>query len=248
LTSNRFFISQANIRSPYIFLEGEEHHHLSHVSRIKPKEKVWLFDGQGRSFLARVEEIEKGKTKLFILERREGEEAKGNITLAQAIIKSKSMEFVIQKSAELGITSFIPVITSRSIVKIEGKVEIKLERWQKIAREAVKQCRSSWVPFILPPHPLKKLIKETEAERKFLLSENRGKYLKEILLKSWESRKEKFPSSILILIGPEGGWTEEEEEYILNNGFEAVSLGKSILRTETAALCSLALISHFWNL
>ncbi|NOR53697.1 MAG: RsmE family RNA methyltransferase, partial [Candidatus Aminicenantes bacterium] len=80
--------------------------------------------------------------------------------------------------------------------------------------------------------------------------ENKGKYLKEILIQSSgsEIQKEELPFSVLVLVGPEGGWEEEEEEYILNNGFEAVNLGSQILRAETAAFCSLALISHFWNI
>lgn len=83
---------------------------------------------------------------------------------------------------------------------------------------------------------------------KLLLSENRGKYFREILTRTGKPFKESPPPSIMILIGPEGGWTREEEEFILENGFEAVSLGKNILRTETAAICALALISHFWIL
>jgi len=248
LTSNCFFFNRIDLQSPYIFLEGEEHHHLSHVSRIKPKEKVWLFDGQGKSYLAIVEEIRKEKTKLFIIEEKIRKKAKTKITLAQALIKLKNMEFIIQKSTELGVTTFLPVTTNRSMVKIEGKIENRLKRWKKIAREAVKQCRSSWIPYISLPFSLEELIKKKEAERKFLLCENRGEYLRDILLKNVKSQRKKSPSSVLILVGPEGGWTKEEEEYILSHGFEAISLGKNILRAETAALCSLALISHFWNL
>ena len=242
MTSNRFYISQVDTQSPYVFLEGEEHHHLSRVSRIQPQEEIWLFDGSGRSYLARVEEVEKEKTKLFILEEKGREKINTEIILAQSLVKSKNMEFIIQKSAELGIARFIPLMTSRSVVKIEEKIERKLGRWERIAREAVKQSGNPGVPCISPPMDLKKLIKESKTTLKLLLSENRGKYFREIL-----ARKSP-PSSIMILIGPEGGWTREEEEYILDNGFETVSLGKNILRTETAAICALALISHFWNL
>lgn len=248
MTSNRFYISQVNPQSPYVFLEGEEHHHLSRVSRIQPKEEIWLFDSSGKSYLARVEEVEKEKTKLFIVEEKGREKVNTEIILAQSLVKSKKMEFIIQKSAELGIAHFIPVITSRSIVKIEEKIERKLGRWERIAREAVKQSGNPWVPCVSPPMDLKKLIKESKAALKLLLSENRGKYFREILIRTGKSFKENPPRSIMILIGPEGGWTREEEELILDNGFKAVSLGKNILRTETAAICALALISHFWNL
>jgi len=247
LTSNRFYISHINPQSSYVFLEGKEHHHLSRVSRIQPQEEIWLFDSSGRSYLARVEEVEKEKTKLFILEEKGREKANTEISLAQALVKAKNMEFIIQKSAELGITHFIPVVTSRSLVKIEEKIEKKLSRWERIAREAIKQSGNPWVPCISPPIGLRELITNIQVAVKLLLSENRGKYLREILIRNGKAHKENAPDSVLILVGPEGGWTREEEEFILDNGFEAVSLGKNILRTETAAICSLTLISHFWN-
>ena len=250
MTSKRFFIKKSDLRSSTILLHEEEHHHLSRVARIKPEEKVWLFDEQGTSYLARVEEIRKDATRLSILEKLDKVKPKVNITLAQALIKSKKMDIIIQKSAELGITNIIPVITTRVIVKVEEKIQKKIERWNKIALEAVKQSQISFLPSILSPIPLKKLIEERHEEKKLLLSENRGKYLRDILIRNSgsELQIEEPPSSVLILVGPEGGWTEEEEKYILKHGYEAVSLGRQILRAETAALCSLALISHFWNL
>ncbi|MDH5707176.1 MAG: RsmE family RNA methyltransferase, partial [Candidatus Aminicenantes bacterium] len=92
---------------------------------------------------------------------------------------------------------------------------------------------------------LDKLIRECNEEKKLLLSENQGKLLRDILIPG--SRKGEPPSSVLLLVGPEGGWTDKEERFILDHGFEAVSLGNQILRTETAALSSLAMIAHFWN-
>lgn len=248
MTSNRFFIKQIDLNSPYVYLEGEEHHHLSSVARVNPKEKVWLFDSHGQSYLAKVEEIEKEKTKLLILEKKDADVAKIKITLAQALIKAKKMEFLIQKSTELGVARFVPVITARSLIKIEEKVKKKLERWQRIASEAVKQSRNSWIPSISPPLSLERVIKEIKAEKRLFLNEDKGKYLREILIQHRKSQRAKPPRSVLLLIGPEGGWTREEAELILTNGFDEVSLGKNILRSETAALCSLALISHFWNL
>ena len=250
MTSNRFSIKQSDVFSSAVLLRGEEHHHLSRVARIKPKDRVWLFDEHGISYLARVEEIREDMTRLFILEKMENDEPKVKITLAQALIKSKKMDIVIQKSTELGITTLIPVFTARTIIKIEDKIQKKMERWQKIAREAAKQSQRTLLPTILSPRPLEKLIEERHEEKKLFLSERKGIYLKDILIRDpgSKNREEEPPSSVLILIGPEGGWTEEEETYVLNHGYEAVSLGRQVLRAETAAICSLALISHFWNL
>jgi 16S rRNA (uracil1498-N3)-methyltransferase len=242
LTSNRFFIKKSDIHSSSVLLYGDEHHHLSRVARIKPEEKIWLFDEHGTNYLAKVEEIRRDMTRLSILQTRDKNMPKIKITLAQALLKSKKMDIIIQKSSELAVSNIIPVITARTIVKVEDKIQKKIERWEKIALEAVKQSKSSFLPSIS--------LEERREEKKLILSENKGKYLRDILIKNSGSKHKipKPPSSVLVLVGPEGGWTDEEEKYILNHGYEAVSLGGQILRAETAALCSLALISHFWNL
>jgi 16S rRNA (uracil1498-N3)-methyltransferase len=250
LTSNRFYIKKSDIHSSSVLLYGDEHHHLSRVARIKAEEKVWLFDDRGTDYLAKVEEIRKDTTRLSILQTLDKNKPKIKITLAQALLKSKKMDIIIQKSSELAVSNIIPVITARTIVKVEGKFQKKIERWEKIALEAAKQSKSSFLPSISSPMHIERLLEERREEKKLILSENRGKYLRDILIKDSGSKLKipKPPSSVLVLVGPEGGWTDEEENYILNHGYEAVSLGGQILRAETAALCSLALISHFWNL
>ncbi len=250
MTANRFFIRERNPQSSITFLYGEEHHHLSRVARIKPKDKVWLFDEQGNEYLARVDEIKKDGTQLTIIERRGKDEPIIKITLAQALLKSKKMDIILQKSAELGISTFIPVIAARSVAKIEAKIENKVERWKKIAREAAKQSGGSIQPSIFPPLSLQDFLEQRDEAKKIFLSENRGKYLRDILINpsSRRPRIRKPPPSAVVLVGPEGGWTKEEEIDIVNHGFERVSLGKRILRAETAAICSLSVISQFWNL
>ncbi|MFP4082329.1 MAG: RsmE family RNA methyltransferase [Candidatus Aminicenantes bacterium] len=229
MTSNRFFIDQSPLStsSSSVFLYGDEHHHLSRVARINPRDKVWLFDAQGTSYLARVEEINQEKTRLFILKKKEKEKPKANITLDQALIRKKKMEAIIQKATEWGISTFIPVITSRTVVDIKDKIEKRMVRWRRIAREAAKQSRQALLPRILLPMDLGRLIKNRKEEKKFLLSESRGNYLKDILLSS--SARNAMPSSVIVLVGPEGEWSEEEEENILSQHYEAVSLGRQVL-------------------
>lgn len=244
MTSNRFFIERQKIgSSTTIFLSGDEHHHLSQVARIKPKEKVWLFDEQGTSYLARVEEIGQQKTRLSILKRKAEDKPRLRIVLGQALLRSKKMEFIIQKATEWGITHFVSVISERAIVRIQERADRRLERWQRIAREASKQSGQVSFPSIGSPVPLRQFLIERKAQKKLLLSENQGKALREILLEHDKA----IPSSVIILVGPEGGWSEEEEREILDHGYEAITLGKQILRAETAAVSSVALISHFWN-
>ncbi len=228
-------------------LFGDEHHHLSRVARVKPQEKVWLFDGQGMNYLARVEEISKEKTLLVVLKTMPAAEPRVKIVLGQALLKAKMMDFVLQKTTELGISAFLPLLTERVIIKIQERRDKRRERWQRIAMEAAKQSRRAVFPTILSPLNLAEALKTRNEKKKVVLSKNKGIPLKDILL-SYEQRDEAgMPSSVMILVGPEGGWTRQEEETILNHGYQAVNLGEAVLRAETAAISAVALISHFWN-
>jgi 16S rRNA (uracil1498-N3)-methyltransferase len=241
LTSNRFFIKKEYRESSFVFLKGEEHHHLSRVARIKPGENVYLFDRQGSDYLARVEEVGKNSTRLFVLEKRQKKDMRIHVILAQALIKAKNLELVLQKATELGMSEFIPVISSRSVVKIGDKTEKKMHRWRRIVLESAKQCGRSVVPQIHKPLDLNIFLQTRDEDKKVFFSGRGGKYLRDLLVSL------KPPASVVLLVGPEGDWTDREERDIVGHGFEAVSLGPLILRSETAAMASLAMVSHFWN-
>jgi 16S rRNA (uracil1498-N3)-methyltransferase len=131
------------------------------------------------------------------------------------------------------------------VVKLEDRSAKKVQRWSQIAREASKQCRSGLVPVILAPHPLEDFLREWEAGRKLFLSEHHGLPLRDVVRPAQDSKIQ--PSDVLILVGPEGGWTQAEEDKVLRHGYEAVSFGTNILRAETASLAAMAIISHFWD-
>lgn len=249
MTSDRFFIKQSHVRSSTIILSGEEHHHLSKVARVKPKERVWLFDEYGMSYLTRVDDIDKDMTHLSVLEKRQKNEPRVKITFAQALLKAKKMELILQKSTELGVMTFIPVVAARSIVKIEEKIEKKMERWKRITLAAAKQCGRSVLPEVLTPLPLIKLLRERREEKRLFLDEKGGKCLRDIFLFASRagSRNEFPPSSVIVLNGPEGGWSDEERREMLGSGYEPINLGRQILRAETAAISSMAMMAHFWN-
>ncbi len=234
------------MRFPYAFLEEDQHHHLSRVLRAKPGKMVWLVDENGVRYKARVEEVKQGMTKLIILERQEAEKRKIQLSLAQAVLKSKNMDWLIQKSTELGVSSIIPILAARSVVKVKDH-ENKVARWQRIAGEAAKQSRRFNVPLILRPHPFGSYVEGLMAEKKFIFLEKGGRLLREILEEGVPSSGRATLPSVIILVGPEGGWTSEEESLAVGRGFEPVSLGQQILRSETAALAAVSLVSHFWN-
>jgi len=247
LTSTHFLIKRKSISFPSAVLEGEEHRHLSRVLRIKPGKRVWLIDEKGERYLAEVREVGENQTKLDILETADKPEAKIHLTLAQALIKSKKMDFLVQKATELGMTGFIPVVASRSVARIQEREAKKVERWQKIAAGAAKQSRRAFVPSVHPPQTYRSFIRGRHELRRLILCETSGRYLREILAEVPKSPKDGGIPSVIIAVGPEGGWTEEEVHFALENGFEPVSLGKEVLRSETAALAALAMISHFWS-
>jgi len=239
-------VKQKNLRFPYAFLEGKQHRHLSRVLRAKPGKRVWLVDEKGGRFLTEVRELEREKTKLLILERQEAEGIKIRLSLAQAVIKSKKMDFIIQKATELAIASFIPILASRSIVKVKEE-EKKVSRWQRIAGEAAKQARRTSIPSVLSPQPFLSFLQGLQVDRKLFLVQGRGRPSREIVIKEPLSQRLFDLPAVNILVGPEGGWTEAKEKQALDNGFEAVSLGNQVLRSETAALAALSLVVHFWN-
>jgi len=247
LTSTHFLVKQKSISFPSAVLEGEEHHHLGRVLRIKAGKRVWLIDEEGERYLAEVREVGENQTKLDILEKAEKPEAKIHLTLAQALLKSKKMDFLIRKATELGMTEFIPVVASRSVARVQEREAKKVERWQKIAASASKQSRRAFVPGVQPPQTYRSFIRDRHELKRLILCEALGRYLREILAEGPESPAEGGIPSVVIAVGPEGGWTEEEVNLALENGFEPVSLGKQVLRSETASLAALAMVSHFWS-
>jgi 16S rRNA (uracil1498-N3)-methyltransferase len=247
LTSNHFLVKQKNLQLPRALLETEEHHHLSRVLRLGPGERVWLVDELGNPYRAEVEEVGRRQTHVLILEKKEASTGRLRLVLAQALIKSKNMDLVVQKATELGVEVIIPVEAARSVVRLKEDKTGKLGRWRKIAREAAKQSRRSDVPFIQPPESLSCFLKSRDEPRRFILCEDGGVNLRDVLAPRPAQPGHPEVATVAVLVGPEGGWTKNEEEQAVNAGFEAVSLGSRILRAETAALVSLAAFSIFWG-
>ena len=248
MTATRFLVERKNIRPPFAWLEGGEHHHLGKVLRGKPGRLVWLMDETGQTYRAEVVDVDAARIRLRILdEEPPARRDRVTITLAQALLKAKKMDLVVQKATELGADIFIPVITERSIVRIEGGGEHKAERWRRIAREAAKQSRRSLAPEVLAPLRFRDFLARGAANRKLILTENEGRVLREIILSGAGEAALGGSPTVLLVVGPEGGWTGEEEAESRAAGFEAASLGTQPLRSETAALAALAIISHFWK-
>lgn len=241
MTANQFYVPLIAEDANLIVLTGEEHRHLARAARVRAGEEVWLIDAHGRRCRARVERVREDRTEVAVLAMEGPEAPRTRIALAPCLTETKRLETVIEKAAELGCSDVIPVISTRSLKASGERTDRKLERWTRIVREAAKQCKAPLLTEVHPPRPLKELLRDPGADRRLFLSEHGGRPLREIVAAG------EPPDSALLLVGPTGGWTEGEESGIRRAGFEAVSLGRRILRAETAALAGAAMIAHFWN-
>ncbi|RNK36394.1 16S rRNA (uracil(1498)-N(3))-methyltransferase [Neisseria meningitidis] len=214
--------------------------HLN-VLRVRPNENITLFDGKGKAHAAQLTVLEKRRAEAEILHEETADtESPLNITLIQSISSGDRMDFTLQKSVELGVTAIQPVISERCIVRLDGERAAKrLARWQEIVISACEQSGRNTVPPVLPIIGYREALDKMPSEStKLIMSINRARKLADI----------RHPSgAIVFMVGPEGGWTEQEEQQAFDAGFQAVTLGKRILRTETAALAALAAMQTLWG-
>jgi 16S rRNA (uracil1498-N3)-methyltransferase len=246
VTANQFYVPLIAADADRIVLQGDEHRHLARAARIRVGEEVWLIDGSGRRCLARVERVGRDRTEVVVLRNEELEAPRTRVALAQCLMEAKKLENVIEKAAELGCSDFIPVVSAQSLKASGERADRKLERWKRIAREAAKQCKARLQTDVHAPRALSELLGQPGADERLFLSEHGGRPLRDVLT-ARTGPAARPPASVLLLVGPKGGWTEGEERAIRQAGFEAVSLGRRILRAETAALAGAAMIVHFWN-
>jgi len=249
LTSNQFYSARRlPVDSSRVVLQGEEHHHLARVARVKPGDSVWLFDETGTRCRARVETVHREGTELRIVERLAPGPDRLEIELGQSLVPPKAMDWIVQKATEWGVAVMIPVVTARSLRMGGEQAGKKVSRWRKLALEASKQSKRSKMPEIVPPLKLDEYVRERGDGKKIFLNENGGRPLRDILTAGLPENTDRAVRRVAVLVGPEGGWDAGEAEMIAAGGFESASLGDSILRAETAALSAVAMISHFWNM
>jgi 16S rRNA (uracil1498-N3)-methyltransferase len=246
VTANQFYVPEIAEGADRIVVDGAEHRHLARSARVRPGETVWLIDSAGRRALARVERVGERSTELAVLEAEPPDSPGTRVVLAQALVEAKKLEWILEKAAELGCADFVPVVTARSLRSAADRTDRKLERWARIVREAAKQCKGRLVTAVHPPRRLKELLSEAAAGSRLFLSENGGRPLREIVAGT-DRAGARRPASVVLLVGPTGGWTAAEERDIREAGFTAVSLGARVLRAETAAVAGAAMIVHFWN-
>ncbi len=242
---HRFFIKKENIKKKEIIIIGEDANHISKVLRLKPNNKIVLCDGEGKDYIVSIYSIDKYavRTKILSEEKSIGE-ADIDITVYQGIPKSSKMDFIIQKCTELGVSRIVPVLNTRTVVKLASeKEEIKkVERWQKIAKEAAKQSNRGKIPVIDMPMIFESALIDSLSKDLVLIpyEQEKDTHFKQAL-------KGEKPNSIGIFIGPEGGFETSEIQLAINNKAKIITLGNRILRTETAAFVILSCILYEYD-
>jgi len=244
----RLFVSDENVveNGGSITIHGSEVHHIINVLRKKKGDLLNFFDGRGCEYKARIISIRKEKepaVETIVLEKlKTAKEPEVRIRLFQCIPKGDKMDLLVQKCTEIGIHEIVPVVSERTIVRPSGgRFETKIERWRKIARSASEQSGRNTIPAVRNPEEFKNAIKNAERDcSKLMLWESEtGKHLGEYLRKIKTDLKE-----VILMVGPEGGFSPAEAAEAGECGFNSVTMGSRVLRTETAGLIAAAIILY----
>jgi 16S rRNA (uracil1498-N3)-methyltransferase len=244
MSERRLFVPGERLGGPRLTLTGPEHRHLGLVLRARPGDTVTLFDGAGGEVDAEVIRVERAETELALGERRAVAGPAVALTLLCAVPRGPRMDFLVQKSSELGVARLVPVVTERSVVRPDADgANGKRARWEKIAREAARQCGRADLPIVDPPVALAEALAGPGLPaRRFALFEGERSRSLRVALAGAE------PAATALLVGPEGGFAAAELAVARAAGFEAVGLGARILRVETAAIVAVALVAGAYGM
>lgn len=239
----KFFVSPEDVSGDDIFIKGTDVNHIKNVLRLPIGKEILINDRQGNDYECIIKDISTEMVTAQIINHlaNHTEPAVESI-LFQSLVKGEKMEFVIQKSVEIGVTKIIPLITKRCVVKLESesKLNNKIVRWQKIAESAAKQSKRGIVPEVCKPMELREALEyvKTHLDCGCIPYENESSHYIKTYLRSLDVH------SIGVFIGPEGGFTEEEVALAAEYGVQSITLGRRILRSETAGLVTLANIMY----
>ena len=237
-----------NINGDTVTVTGEDFNHLRNVLRVKIDDEILVSDGSGSDYIAAITDIGAAEITAAIVGSGEPRELPVGITLYQALPKGDKMETIIQKCVELGAARIVPMETSRCVVKLDPKGRAKkVERWQKIAQSASEQCQRSRIPEIAPVMSWAQALEDAGGGQKpqnrvrnvIAYEEEMGAEGLKMLLTDARERK---IDEIRVFVGPEGGFAQKEVDQAMDSGVQPISLGRRILRTETAGMALVAAV------
>jgi 16S rRNA (uracil1498-N3)-methyltransferase len=245
-TMRHFFIDSSPATNSLVAIQQSEAHHIKNVLRLRPGDRIKLFDGTGFEYEAVIRKISAARVDVEILSRIRATLRSGaQIIVAQAFLKEKKMDDLVRKLCELGVTKWIPFFSQRSIARPDASRLVgRTRRWHRIAAEALKQCRRIDLPEIATALSFEEVLDFSKTcDLNIVFWENES-----TPLTSGIESNEKHPiKKILLMLGPEGGFTHQEIQMAENSGFVVAGLGPRILRAETATLAACAIVQHLFG-
>jgi 16S rRNA (uracil1498-N3)-methyltransferase len=240
-----FFIEPSLAMGPAVSITGPEVHHIKNVLRLKAGDGLKLFDGTGFEYEAIILSVSAKQVMVEIQRKLKTTVQSGTrIIVAQAFLKQKKMDDLVRKLCELGVAEWIPFFSERAIPRPDSeRLAGRCQRWRRIAIEAVKQCRRIDTPRIEEAHSIDEVLNSSKrCDLKFVFWENESSRLSIDLL-----AEDELPQKIMVMIGPEGGFADQEINRIQNSGFLPTGLGPRILRAETATIAAVTLVQYIFG-
>jgi 16S rRNA (uracil1498-N3)-methyltransferase len=271
---HRFYIPPENWNPGALALTSAEAHHARDVLRLKRGDKLVVFNGRGREITAEIVDLvrhgtdspgrAKDEIRLRKLHEAETPPLRCRITLGQAIPKGKNMDLIVQKAVEIGAAEIAPILSDRTVVHVDlESAAQKQAKWQQVAIEAAKQCGQNWLPKVRAPRKLKDFFSDVDSvavsERRINAADAQRAPLQELrligslqsdarhlkkILADYSSEHGQLPTSVLMLVGPEGDFTPAELALARSHGCRPITLGPVVLRVETAAIYCLSILSY----
>ncbi len=245
MAMKRFFIEHSEILKDSPIIDGRDAHHIIKVFRLRLKDHMLLIDGSGMEYEAEITGLSKSKVTVSIIrEYSTDTESPVHITVGQCYLKDKKMDTLIRHLTEVGIAKWMPIVSEYSVPQPDSKkMDLRTQRWDMIAKEAVKQCCRTRVPEIVPPVPFLQAVGDNSSmDLKIIFYEEETVSLAKTMVSLNQN-----PLDIFVLLGPEGGFSSKEIELAKSNGFIIASLGPRILRAETASISACTLIQHLFG-
>jgi 16S rRNA (uracil1498-N3)-methyltransferase len=246
----RFHIAPAAWNIDRLTLDPSESHHCLDVLRMKRGDRATVFDGCGHEATGEITSVAKGRVDLKVLQHSKSPELPCKLVLGQAIPKGKNMDLIIEKATELGAAVIIPLLSERTVVRLDAAEALdKKNKWQRVAIEAAKQCGQNWLPEVRTPTAPKQFFDAGEKFDLMLIGSLQpdARNIKTVLREHFRDASPKVqtsPRRVLVLVGPEGDFTPAETSLAKGAGCLPITLGPIILRTETAAIYCLSVLSH----
>jgi 16S rRNA (uracil1498-N3)-methyltransferase len=244
MTRRRFYAPPSAFSDGSIILQFEEARHLKDVLRLRAMDEVFVFNGEGLEFKCRIDRIGRHETQLSLIEEvsPSSPESTLELTLAVALMKGEKLDLVVQKSTELGVKRFILLESEHADVKVrtESDLERRLTRLRRIALEAAKQSGRARLPQIDGPRRLDRILEAPASDLRLFFSERDGGRLDIPATPG-------ITATVTAVIGPEGGWSNEELETAKRSGWTIITLGGRVLRAETAAIAVATILQHLFG-